>query len=91
MCAYKRQLASFKRKDKYFDETSKPFQFVEKKISLHFSSLFYSKSLYSDLSTNDKMTANRILDLKSRVDEQKKFFVISMNSTNVDVYNRNKV
>jgi hypothetical protein len=46
MGAYKRQSASFKRKDKYFDETSKSFQFVEKKISLHFSSLFYSKSLY---------------------------------------------
>jgi hypothetical protein len=39
----------------------------------------------SDLTTNDKMTANRIVDLNDGVYGQKKFSWIYMNSTSVKV------
>ncbi len=39
---------------------------------------------------NDKMTENRIFDLKYKAQGQKKFPWIYMNSTSVEVYNTNK-
>ncbi len=39
------------------------------------------------LSTNNKITANRIFDLRHRIYDQKNFSWIYMNSTSVDVYN----
>jgi hypothetical protein len=41
-------------------------------------------------STNDKITANRIFDLKYRIYDQKKFSWICINSTNLDVYDTYK-
>jgi hypothetical protein len=45
-----------------------------------------------DLSTNDKMTANRIFDLNYGVYDQKKFswIYMYMNNTSVDDYNTNQ-
>ncbi len=43
-----------------------------------------------DLTTNHKMTANRIFDLKYGIYGQKKFSWIYMNSRSVDVYNTTK-
>jgi hypothetical protein len=42
------------------------------------------------LTTNDKMTANRIFDRKYRIYGQKKYSWIYKNSTSVNVYNTNK-
>jgi hypothetical protein len=47
-------------------------------------------SVRHNQTTNDKITANRIFDLKYRVYDQNKFSWIGMNSTSVDVYNTNK-
>jgi hypothetical protein len=42
------------------------------------------------ITTNDKITDNGIFDLKYIICYQKKFSLICINSTSVDVYNTNK-
>ncbi len=70
-----------------FDRTKLSFYSSELLTCGGDSKLFSYFRSVQQLTANDKITADRIFDLKHRIYDQKKFSWIYMNSTSANIYN----